>query len=120
MAPTCAVDGCCKPAARAGLCWTHTKRRQRKKDTTSPVRGYAMPLETRVKRAATRYAEAEDDDEYDKARKLLDKYTQGKAGRLKVKAIVTEVVEAVLEKLLRGQIRRTENVHSDSDTPMKG
>lgn len=78
MAPTCGIDGCCKPAARGGLCWAHMKRKQRKKDSAQPVREYGKPVTEKISQAALRYAEADplDDKEFLRARDLLLKYAK--------------------------------------------
>lgn len=73
---TCSVDGCRKWSAprEGGLCYAHARRRRRRKALESPVREYGMqPLEL-VTRASLRHADAEDQDEYRRARDLLRKH----------------------------------------------
>lgn len=76
MQRTCSIDGCQKAAARGGLCWSHIKRRQRHVDIEAPLRVYGQPSAELVKRAALRYAEAADDEEFARARALLLKHAK--------------------------------------------
>ena len=95
---TCTVEGCEKPVEKCGLCAGHRKQRQRHQ-ALKPLRDYAMGAEERLSKAAIRYADAESDKEFDRARKLLSKYSQGRAGRQQVATAVRVAVETVLERL---------------------
>lgn len=83
----CSVDGCCKPSARSGFCWTHLKRKQRQKDVTTPVREYGKSPTWRVSQAALRYANADplDDAEFSRARDILLKYAKAYGRQLQRK-----------------------------------
>src|SRR4051812_1276753 len=97
----CQFDGCDKhPRGANALCDGHLRQKQRGKPLSS-LRPYRMPAGERLKRAATRYvnAGAEDDEEFERARVLLEKYGQGSGGRLRIQRIVESVVEVVLRRL---------------------
>lgn len=91
MPTACNVEDCRNESARGGLCWSHIKRKQRDKPVSEPLREYGMTAERRVLKAAGRYADAEGDDEQERARRLLEKY-RGKAPRVRVSRIVEEVL----------------------------
>lgn len=62
----CSVDGCENEARRGGLCWGHHKR----KDRGMPVEATMAPRPTKLARlraAALAYAEADTDQDYDRA-----------------------------------------------------
>lgn len=71
---TCAVDGCPNEAApRKALCWAHVKRRQRGESLESPPRRYGRTLFQAICDAARIYANAEDEEDFRRARRLLAK-----------------------------------------------
>jgi hypothetical protein len=69
---SCAVDGCENDAARGGLCWAHVKEKQRTGKLSPLSKRPASALE-RLTEAAIAYAEAEEDDEFRRARDNLRK-----------------------------------------------
>lgn len=83
----CTIDGCEQQASKCGLCWAHYKRRQQQKPLFVPTRAtYASPLDV-VAAAAERYASAEEESDFVKARDNLRKASarHGQANfRLKV------------------------------------
>lgn len=96
---SCSVDGCTRHVEKQGLCAAHRKRKQRGQEVSAPVRDYRMKAEERLSKAALRYANAESDDEYRRAKVLLAKYSQGHAGRQRVSVAIRIAVEAVLREL---------------------
>jgi hypothetical protein len=106
---TCSIEGCDKPAKSKGMCWTHVKRKQRGSSEAKPVRGYGMPHQTKLTLAATRYADAGDDEEYERARLLLKKYASSNGAKQRLRTIIEEVVHAAIAKFL-GQSTVRENV----------
>ena len=83
MADGCTIDGCTRPAARAGLCWGHLKRRQRGSTVgveLRPAAGGQAPVSLETSRslfldAAVEYAhvEPDDDEAYHRALERLEK-----------------------------------------------
>lgn len=77
---TCAVDGCERPAKKAGVCWAHRKRKQRKghglptPDISAPVREYGLHPRQHLERVSLLHADADTDEGYRRARDLLVKY----------------------------------------------
>lgn len=71
---TCHGPECDKPAQRGGFCWAHLKRKQRSRPLSGKVRGYGMSKREKRSRAALRYANAETQEEFDRAADLLKKY----------------------------------------------
>lgn len=70
----CSSGDCRNPARRRGMCWTHLKREKRGIPAWRAVRPYRMSSKERLARAASRFAEAETEQEYFRARDLLGKY----------------------------------------------
>lgn len=80
---TCSVDGCDAPAARAGLCWGHVKRRTRRSVVSGPLRApqggrggeTAQMRRARLLEAALQYAQADvvDEREYQEAVRRLER-----------------------------------------------
>lgn len=116
---TCSVSGCEKEAKEKGMCWAHVKQERRGKTEKTPVRGYRMPIHEKLGKAATRYANAEDDIEYVRASKLLAKYASGNGAQKRLRTMVEEIVHATLKKLL-GQVSENENVRKPADTRRQG
>lgn len=74
--PCCCVPECERPARRAGMCWSHSKRYYATESASAsvPVRSYYRDGGlTRLMVAAIEYADAdaEDDREYHLARERL-------------------------------------------------
>jgi hypothetical protein len=86
----CSIDGCQKEAVY-GLCWAHRKRKQRGKPLSEPLREVGLGPVVQLQRAALRYAEAEEDEEFKKAKDLL--YQHGR--RLRPKQPRAEIVQDV-------------------------
>lgn len=74
MTQTCSVCDCDRQARSHGLCWSHYKRRRRNREVNGPLRGYGRSKAELLGAAATRYAEAETEDEFERAKWLLLKY----------------------------------------------
>lgn len=103
----CTIDSCERPAARAGLCWAHVKRRQEKRpldtplaDTQSRSGEHEMtPLE-RLEKTALDLADAEEDEDYARARERLRKLVDLEGRRKQRKR-----VQAALDELRRKGVR---------------
>jgi hypothetical protein len=72
---TCSGDDgeCPKPAARAGLCWGHMKRLQRGQAVAPALTERPKSKLERLTEAALTYAEAESDEEFERAAENLRK-----------------------------------------------
>lgn len=70
----CSVDDCGNQARRSGLCWTHLWRRRKHKSMCEPVRHYGLRPLALLQSAMDRYRDAEEDDEYRRARYLVWKH----------------------------------------------
>ena len=66
----CAVDGCVNEARKAGLCWAHERRRRRGQVVNAPLAPRPSGIQ-RLTEAALRYAEADGDAEFLRARDNL-------------------------------------------------
>lgn len=62
----CRVDGCDRPADRGDLCWSHVRQMQRGRPFT-PIQVPLSPEEAVIK-AGNDWLEADEDDDYRKAR----------------------------------------------------
>lgn len=80
----CEIDGCERAVAagsgthahiRSRRCWAHIKRAQRERDSSEPVRAYAMSGIELLQVAALRLAAAECDEDFERARKQLREYS---------------------------------------------
>lgn len=103
----CIIDSCERPAARAGLCWAHVKRRQEKRPLDSPLADTQArsgehemtPLE-RLEKTALDLADAEEDEDYARARERLRKLVDLEGRRKQRKR-----VQAALDELRRKGVR---------------
>lgn len=91
----CIADGCPNAAKRRGLCWTHLKRAKRGVPSERAVRGYRMTKKERLDKAIARYANAETDEEYRRASRLVEKYAS-EGSRVEVAAVIRRTVDEVL------------------------
>lgn len=57
----CSVDGCGRPARRAGLCWGHLKRPEGRR--SGELRVYRAGMFAALERAALRFADADSEDD---------------------------------------------------------
>lgn len=93
----CRVGDCDNPAARDGLCWAHRKRLQRDQPLTTGIsRRPASALE-RLTEAALAYAEADRDDDWERAKDNLRKSATAYAAK--------HVSEATREAMARLRAR---------------
>ena len=69
---TCAFDGCDRATSRT-LCDGHRQQKARGQPLT-PLRPYRMTAKEARQRAALRLADADEDDEYERASDLLRKH----------------------------------------------
>jgi hypothetical protein len=66
----CSVDDCPNEANRGGRCWAHAKRKARGQDANTLARPSGLE---RLREAALRYADAEDDEDFRRAEDNLRK-----------------------------------------------
>lgn len=100
----CTIDSCERPAARAGLCWAHVKRRQEKRPLDSPLADTQArsgehemtPLE-RLEKTALDLADAEEDEDYERARERLRKLVDLE-GRRKAKMRIQAALDAAKKR----------------------
>lgn len=86
----CSVDGCENEAQRNGVCWAHVKQRQRESEVTPVTRRPSTALE-RLTEAALAYAEADEHEDYIRARDNLRKSASA-YGRKHVSEAVREAM----------------------------
>ncbi len=68
----CSIDGCPNQAKRAGLCWTHMKRRQRRVSLEMPIQEKRPPWRAVVNAAIDiNNADTADDKAFHRALKKL-------------------------------------------------
>ncbi len=72
MTTPCSFDGCENAAKRAGYCWSHVWQEQHHGEKRTVTKRPASALE-RLTEAAIAYAEADEDEEFNRARDNLRK-----------------------------------------------
>jgi hypothetical protein len=94
----CSVDGCDKPAAKgeSGLCHGHGRRKRRNQPLSTPLREYGQPGAKRLHSAALRLANAESDEDHERA------------------------MASLLKSVQRMRRRHKDNVRNEKDTPSRG
>lgn len=105
----CSVDDCPNAARRAGLCWTHLKRKKRGIPLEREVRGYRMTKRERISRAIALYANAETDEDFRRADALLEKYTTD-GGRKRIAEVVRQTALETVQKVVQRLNRRRRSV----------
>lgn len=70
MTAYCEAPDCDRPAFRLGLCEAHCKRKQRGRSLSEPI-AEPMSLKRRVIEASLRLADANTDEEYERAERAL-------------------------------------------------
>lgn len=104
----CSVDGCPNPAAKSGLCEGHVKRRTRGQVVSAALKlRPRSPLE-RLTEAALAYANAESDDEFDRAKDNLRKSAAAFAPNDRSTAIREALAELKRRGLKLGRPRKVE------------
>lgn len=95
----CSSEGCEKPAARdrAGLCYACAKWRQRHPGRRRRPRSYGLQRGDRLGRVATELADAETNEQYDRARMRLLRYAQ-KAASVRIDELIERIARRVAEE----------------------
>lgn len=96
----CSVDGCDKPVGKEGLCWGHRRRRQRGQVVNTSLRSRPESPMARLCEAAIVYANAEEDDDFARARDNLRKAASAYGGMS-----VPELVRRALEEARQRGVR---------------
>lgn len=73
METECAIDGCGREGKQGGYCWGHRKRLARGQDMSGELGRRSESAMELLAAAALRYAEADEDEEFDRARDNLRK-----------------------------------------------
>lgn len=98
---TCKIDDCTRPEASGGLCHAHIKARQRGRKQQVGAFAKRTPMET-LTDAAIRYAEAEEDREWERARDNLQKAAVRVGLALFQQSKGTKVSEALRRRIAAG------------------
>ena len=98
---TCSTEDCTRPAFAGGLCHAHIKARQRGRKKQVGVFAKRTPMET-LADAAIRYAEAEEDREWERARDNLQKAAVRVGLALFQQSKGTKVSEALRRRIAAG------------------
>ncbi len=90
---TCTVDDCGRPAQKAQLCWGHYKRAQLGKPVHVQLEKHHRTPLAALLDSSMKFAEAEEDDDYERAVMLLALYA-----RRYVKFVNAQKVRSALKK----------------------